>query len=94
MKVWLIFFTFLIDAAMASDLCTGVSASCSSEDIQTIGDMALCFVNIFGISVVLIFLPGLYSQTGFTIFGDGAESAGIYGADLFHFSSENLDQPN
>ena len=139
MKVWLIFFAFLIDAAMASDLCTGATASCSSEDIQTIGDMALCFVNIFcpftqlviggayvggilmfisavfkfkqykdnstqipigtafalfGISVVLIFLPGLYSQTGFTIFGDGAESAGIYGADLFHFSSENLDQPN
>ena len=25
---------------------------------------------LFGISVVLIFLPGLYSQTGFTIFGD------------------------
>ena len=139
MKVWLIFITFFLDVAFASEMCTGATSSCSSEDIITIGDMAMCFINIFcpftqlviggayvggilmfisavfkfkqykdnstqipigtafalfGISVVLIFLPGLYSQTGFTIFGDGASSAGVYGTDLFNFSSENLDQPN
>ena len=139
MKIWLIFIAFFWNAALASDMCTGATQSCSSDDIETIGDMALCFVNVFcpftqliiggayvggilmfisavfkfkqykdnstqipigtafalfGISVVLIFLPGLYSQTGFTIFGDGAESAGIYGTDLFNFSNESLDTAN
>ena len=139
MKVWLIFFIIFFDTVMANDLCTGATSACSSDDIVTIGDMALCFVNVFcpftqlviggayvggilmfisavfkfkqykdnstqipigtafalfGISVILIFLPGLYSQTGMTIFGDGAESACIYGTDLFNFGDENLSEAN
>lgn len=44
---------------------------------------------LFAISVLLVFLPGLYSQTGQTIFGEDASSAGIFGTDLFNFSSSS-----
>lgn len=140
MKVWLIFLFAILNLAHANDICSGATTACSSDDIETIGDMAMCFINVFcpftqvviggayvggilmfisavfkfkqykdnstqipigtafalfGISVVLIFLPGLYNQTGLTIFGDGASSAGIYGTDLFNIGSgEDLNQAN
>lgn len=40
---------------------------------------------LFGMSVVLIFLPGLYSMSGQTLFGSDAETYGYYGSDIFYF---------
>lgn len=140
MKLWLIIFTIVCNLALGEEICSGAGASCAAEDLQTIGDIALCFVNVFcpftqvviggayvggilmfvsavfkfkqykdnstqipigtafalfAISVVLIFLPGLYGQTGQTIFGNSATSAGVYGTDLFNFGTgESLDQAN
>ena len=40
---------------------------------------------LFGMSVVLIFLPGLYSMSGQTLFGSDAETYGYTGSDIFYF---------
>ena len=40
---------------------------------------------LFGLSIVLIFLPGLYMMTGYTLFGADPDSFGYSGSNIFGF---------